>query len=1082
MKTARLIVISLSLILVNCTEKGKPVIRHENDQRQQNPEQPATRQDPRTEVQALNTVDLDKLAARVLDEARIRDLRSYGNRSVQDELIALNEKIVRTPPAERSSLMPLLKNYVSRLQLECGEIKASCLGLKYFKMSAASSEVIKMIAQMPEFENQAGRLLLYALELKNALSDNTLLRLLIEKVPPTNAAVRSLLETALMSASESLRDPAKLREFLESVKAWELASNQKWMLGSGAQAALWSMIARARMMYDTKGQIRPELQALIQRQQSEPGSFNLEQKKLLETKAIVPEAMGAMPIAGFDELYFLTDAVFMQKLAPSTAAELFQHSRRSAQELASAVDNFARMRFVMSVAESNVAAKEIFGAAVPTETLLIHAMRQSSTVKRIWGTLNTRLDSVKGFASIALKQSQAGQELEPKLRATFNSFGRSVNLVAVYPHTLVLFQILSQKRFKIPLRGIGDVDSGALMPMVYHGSLPPLLDYSDEPSALNHFEIMHAFDMAVRSRMFNTMGIDPDYFMSDVLSRLNQLPITFIESTYDNVEKRMNETRLFRDFENICREFKGGPRVPRVIDLKGVRSSPYFGSVMDVLFTGMTSRGSRGGGSGALSESEMGIFYADGEYAEALERVRLDIQQYERVAQAMLTSYTSYLKKYEGASKETITKRTAKTRRQLEIMSHLRERTLQTATKYFEQVGWCYYKAGQKDYDMINAVIKMEEEHLRAVHRDMRQMRDPSISAEEKLKLATQHQFQGLPSNFKGMDQVDQNNYTLTSIDFLIRASRYIQKLAPNVSVSLGSRLDMDVEMVRTAEIRQIPYGENEQAFVDNALKAIFSKREPFAVWLVLAGGRVNMWNNLLKTMTTGYRLESEINGSAKTFSPQRIMEAHEDILRLTELTGDDRRLFNILRETLRFDPLYLDERLLKYTIDTERGKFSLQDIWSLFDLPVKFVNFEKLGYDYDQTHMGAEQIPMSLRPKRFGYLELGRIYYSARSSWTRGSPIIPYNADLDRELDTKVTNTVREGFRATKAFHKVALDYVAEVASRPTHLRPRADINIDKSITSLLSDNLIPSFDADAQQFRQATQGCFGSKCVDFK
>ena len=261
MKTARLLFLLMSLTLVNCTEKGKPVIRHDSDQRQQSPDQPATRQDPRAQVQAVNTADLNTLAARVLEEARIRDLRSYGNRLVRDELTALNDRLVRTLPKDRPTLIPLLKNYVSRLQLECGEIKASCLGLKYFKISATSVEVLKMMAQMPEFENQAGRLLLFAIELKNALSDNTLLRLLIEKVSPTNSAVRSMLETALMSAAEDLRDPVKLREFLESVKSWELAGNKKWMLGSGAQAALWSMIARARMMYDPNGRIRSEFLA-----------------------------------------------------------------------------------------------------------------------------------------------------------------------------------------------------------------------------------------------------------------------------------------------------------------------------------------------------------------------------------------------------------------------------------------------------------------------------------------------------------------------------------------------------------------------------------------------------------------------------------------------------------------------------------------------------------------------------------------------------------------------------------------------------------------------------------------------------
>jgi hypothetical protein len=1081
MKTARFSVILLLAALVNCTEKGKPVVTHDGDRRQAET-QPATQIDPAGEVRA-NSFSLTELAARVLAESRIRDLKSYNSRAVHDELLSLNDQILKTPAAERAKLLPILKNYVAALDLECTDIKASCLGLKYFRTAGSSAEVAKMAAQMPEFENCAARLLLLAVEMKNGLTDNSLLRLLVEKVPPADATVRSLLETALMGASENIRDAAKLREFLIAVKAWELAGNERWMLSASAQSALWSMIARARLIYEADGKLSPEFAALAEKLNKQPGSFAFEQKKLLDHKTIVPQAMGVQPVLRLDELYFLTDAVFMQKISPQAAAELFLSSRRSPQDLAAAVDNYVRMRFVIGVADANAAAKEIFMAAVPTEQLLIHALRQSSLIKQIWGTLNLRLGIVKTFASSALKKSAGGDPLEARLRATFNSFGRSVNMVSVYPHTLLLFQLLSQKRFKIYLRGLGDVDTGNLMPMIYYGTFPPLLDYSDEPAALNHFEILHAFDMAVRSRMFAAMGIDPDEFMADVLSRLNQNPAEFIRSTLDTIENRFNESRHFRTLENICRELKGGPAMPRTLDLEGVRSSAYLGGMMNSLFLGVTSRGSRSGGSnGALDSLDMGLFYADAEYGEALERVRLDITQYERVADAMLTSYTGYLKKYEGASDSVIAKRTAKTRAQLGSLAKLRTRAMTTASKWFEQFGWCYYKVAQKDFDLMNSVIKTEEEHLRSVYRDMKRLREGNLSEEQKRQITAGHQLNGLPGDFKGLDRIDKDAYTMSSIDFLIRAGLSVHNALPNVSINFGSRLDLDVDLVRGATIRQIPFGPSEELFVDGGLRAIFAKQDPFVVWQSLAGGRIVMWQNLMKVMMTGYRLEGEVTGSAKTFTPERIFEAHEDLVRLTVLTPDDRRILGVLHEDERIDPLFLSDRLLMYTVDVERGKFAMQDIWSLYDMPVIFANYEKLGYDYDFSHMGPEQIPEIFRPKRYGYMELGRLYYNARSSWIRGTPMIPYNPDLDRELDEKVTATVREGIRATKAFHKAALAHIAEVSKLPPAQRPRADINMHQSITSFLSDNLIPSYDADIALFRQSTQSCFVKKCPDFK
>lgn len=1078
MKTARLFLVLL--ILSGCTEKGKPVIEHAPDQRQFE-SSPASKLDAQGEVKAISS-DINVLASRVLSEARIRNMESYSNRNVHDELISLNEKLIRTPVAERGRLLPILKNYVTLLQLECSDIKASCLGLKYFKMAGSSAEVAKMAAQMPEFDSVSARLLLFAVELKNGLTDNELLRLLVDKVPASNPTVRSMLETALMSASESMRDQGKLREFLGTVTAWDLIENSKWNLSSNAQTALLSMIARARLMYDANEKISPEFLKIIEDHNKNANSLAFAQKQLLERKILIPEALGVTPIVRIDELYFIIDAVFLQKISPQGAAELFHHSRRSAKDLAAAVENYTRMRFVLALANANVTAKAIFTAAIPTEQLLIHAMRQSSLVRQIWGGLGTSLDMVRSFASASLKQAPDAAAFEAKMRATFNSFGRSVNLASTYPHTLLLFQMLSQKRFKLTLRGLGEMDTGALMPLIFHGSVPPLLNYSEESTPLNHFEIMHSFDMAVRTNLFETMEVDPDLFISDVLSRLNQVPVKSIETTLDEVEKRYVETKLYRDFENICRELKGGPAVSRTITLEGIRRSPFFGSVMDVAFTGVTSRGGRSSGSGALAETEMGLFYPDGEYGEALERVRLDIRQHERVAQAMLTSYTGYLKNFKKLSDNEIAQRTSRTRASLDALSRLRQRAIKAATDSFERIGWCFFKAGQKDYDMMNEVIKMEEEHLRAVYRDMRRLREENLSEEQKQAIIESHQFKGLPSNFKGLDRVDKDAYTISSVDFLIRAGRFMQRLAPNIQINWGSRLDMDVELVRDAVIRQLPFTDTEEAFVESGLKAYFAKRDPFAVWQVLAGGRIITWTNYLKVMMTGYRLENEFYGKPRTFTAQRILQAHEEILALTVLQPDDRRLFAVLREYWRFDPIYLDERIIRFNVDTERGKMAMQDIWGLFDLPLMLAQNEKLGYDYDQAHMGPEIVAKSLRPKRFGYRELGLIYYTARSATLRGSPVIPYNADLDKALDKDVTDTVREGFRATKDFEQATLDYIRQAESRPPALRPRADVNMGVTLTSLLSDNLLPSFNSEIQQFRQSTQSCFVSKCEDFK
>ncbi len=247
MKTLRLALILMVAALVNCTEKGKPIVQHELDTRKSEP-QSATQIDPRDLPKAVSN-DVKVLASKVLSETRVRDLRSYGSREVRDELLALNEQLVKTPN------ILILKNYVTLLELECGEIKASCLGLKYFKLAGSSAEVVKTRGQLPEFADQSARLLLFAVELKNGLTDNALLRLLIEKVPPTTETVRSMLDTALLRSNESLSERTTLRNFLDGIGAWELAAGKKWALSVPARTALWSMIGRARYFRDQNGHL-----------------------------------------------------------------------------------------------------------------------------------------------------------------------------------------------------------------------------------------------------------------------------------------------------------------------------------------------------------------------------------------------------------------------------------------------------------------------------------------------------------------------------------------------------------------------------------------------------------------------------------------------------------------------------------------------------------------------------------------------------------------------------------------------------------------------------------------------------------
>ncbi len=106
----------------------------------------------------------------------------------------------------------------------------------------------------------------------------------------------------------------------------------------------------------------------------------------------------------------------------------------------------------------------------------------------------------------------------------------------------------------------------------------------------------------------------------------------------------------------------------------------------------------------------------------------------------------------------------------------------------------------------------------------------------------------------------------------------------PEHSREFRRKLDNDIDLLRQAQIRSISFTDTEDQFVESGLRAIFPVRESFSTWESLAGGRIMIWQNIMKTMFTGYLLEME-SGHATSFTPARILSTHEQLLSVTQLS-----------------------------------------------------------------------------------------------------------------------------------------------------------------------------------------------------
>ncbi len=1114
MKRLTLALISLLLLTsVSCTEKGKPMSVNAPDTRPRPENSLATVNDnvsPSSEAQRFVRASQESkdslvevvlpMSATVLARARVVDKASLTSRSRMDELIVLNNLVIQVSEKDRArpEYMQVLNRYEAALAFDCGTLRDSCVGLRYLKLAANSATVMKLIAKSDSAHYF--RYLMFSLEMKNRLADREFLLLLFARpqtqLPTDEAAAlqatKAMLVTALQVAGKS-NTPSQLRSFLESIGAWDMIIQGQLDLAS--LDAIYPMIASAGLLYTENGSLHPSLLRLIRSRESEADGYMAKQNALKAQKLFSPELVGAKYTDHFDELFFIVDAVFTERMSAQNAAILFGSSKKTAQELQTAVENYLRIQFLVALHAGTALVKTIFEAEVPAKQLLEHAVNETPAIQRVWGSFKSKSSPLQNFALLASKQRADSAAIETAFNNLFNSIDKSISMVAVYPHTLALFHILSQTHFTIREPWTGRIfDTGDLMNMLFHGGMSPLFSYSEDTTVLNGFQVLYAFDMAVRTNLFQIVNIDTDFFISDTLRRLNGKPLNFIDQELQLVDHRFKETTSFQEFRDACAEFRTGEKRVRHMYLSDLHASPYYGTLLSDVFESVTSGSTTVGQAGRLEKKSAGLMYFDPDYSEMIEKARLDLGNNLRQGNAMLSSLVSYLR-HNGMNQSQIDAKTALTRKTLAEMEAKRAAVLSTSRRWFEDIGKCMWKADARETQVEMQVLAAEKAYLRQIHRDISRLR-LGVSGRDLMVIQQRPRLSGMPSGFRGYDSTTVDGYRYNKIDFLLRIARYLSSgltteegsiapIAPSVRVDLGESLDGDSPVITDSSQYFLPYSDSEEEFVNSALKALYNgkisnnradTKTGFQAWLNI-GTRIIPWGHYLTALSSLYRLEHEVSGKNILFPPELILQSQEQILKMTKLTPDERDLYTIVNYKEKYSPVYFDFRVMTYGKKT----LTLADAWGLFDLPLRIVQHDQLGYSWDDFENGAS-------PRindRMSYFKSGQDYYVARAVSHRGASVIPYNVELDQKLDASLRKFIQSEQSSIADFQNLTVSYTKQVLERPRDQQPSVDINLFTTIQgTMLSDIVIPSNRADLHQFQQATQFCFATDkpCTEFK
>ncbi len=1093
LRLTRILILIPILISVSCTEKGKPIHRHEGDVRAQDGSpsatEPSASDRPSAEAMAWesqfqNAKDPLKevivpLSARVLDENRIRRAASLTERSTRDELLVFNRLLLNLSESDwrRPEMQRIGELYTRAVLLDCGDYRDSCTGLRYFSRAANSSTVIRNIAARSR-EHRL-RLLLIAIELKNKLWDQEMMDLLLALPSQATSAeeqkdldrARSLILTAFTGAAQKLTDKEQARRFLDSVKPWHLLANENFALNDPAKKSILEVVARAGYFKDDRGRAHPDLTSWMEKMKNHPHGIVRTTKQLQNQKNFFPAAVSGRISSVYDEMQFVLDAVMTQTLDAESAAILLKGLNIDARRARDGIENYLRIQFLRALMESTRKASEIFTAPVGTDALLRHALSETATVRNIWSEFESRALPLKGFALLVTREDTV--ELD-KIKSLFESVPRTISRAATYPHMMILFHLLSKKNFEIYIPAFGKSFSSAeLIRWLLEGRLPPLFPYSNDISIPNHFGVLHSFDMAVRTGLFASVKIDVDDFISDSIRRIIEGQWNQVNEALTRIPKRLQETAKARDFVNLCRELSGGPKARRKIYFADLKQTPYYGALPFDIYNGMATKNADADG-----KIRFGLSYADMDFNEVIEIARLDLGSLERMGEAMIATYSEMLEKFilpaEGFSgarlSAELTRRTSKTRTYLRQIRAKREEVSKLANYAHREFAFCYIKLGLSIKDYVEKSLRMEIDYLRSVHRSIKKLRAPEISEVEREQIMNSIRFSGLPSDFKGLDRITETGYTVSDIDLWIRISRYMNQLAPHLQIEFGERLDVDVNHVRHALIRFIPFTESEDEFVASVLKTYFYQRAKYLFWDLVTPYPLSNHSELLKSLISTYRLDHELYGESEV-TTEKVLQLHERIMEYLRFTPFEKSLMATLNHNSRID--WVRMHLHKRFLFTDEEFKRVQDTWGLYDFVVLMMDNEQLGQTWDEEQNGTSM--PGARPMRQTVFRGGENYFRVRSPRSRGYPLIPFSESFDRQLDRSMSHFVKSEIRAMTRFLDEAENHLADIAQQPRDQWPYVDVDTQLSIREPLLTPAVPSSLRNrVQQFHRATDGFF--------
>lgn len=787
-------------------------------------------------------------------------------------------------------------------------------------------------------------------------------------------------EAILNDFKPDLKDPSRRRQFetfVNNFAPWRYSSKTGNPFGRASRRML--SLAAQNFLYVAKDaetglSLSPSLLEAIKESQAIPQTpdansksqpvFEAEQFKSLDA----PFALTAKHIetvhptiwrdlvlnSAFkrDEYFFIVDRLFGDHLSADEASEIWRGTKLDSETLLKVAEQYAKIQMAAQIVRTNAFMAKIYSSPTSAPSMLLEqAPRDSAPLANQWNQLIGRLTRINTFLEQNLKSTEniwgKSEFTNLNRKLTAENLGRNAKFISVYPNMMLMAYYLAESKAKIPVStdyGIYEIETGEIIPWFFNGTLRALFNFGNNEEPLKRIETLYAFLFALKTDTFAAFSsysggaIDIPKFFEVVVGKFLDSDRLVVQEQLDKLRRDLRQNTM-SVFEKTCTQ-DAALRKTNMVGKQGLELSLQFHQFQYGTYLGSMY-------SGGYSYEAMK--FTDGQ-ADALTKLNTELDSKLSFIETLVRLFEKHSESM-GMPSEKLKTVGAQIRSFTGAVETMRSEYLTELVRWNRKLTTCIDQSIEIEIDRQDALLALEERHLRAVWKVLSEAHKSSNRQEALLKIlntkiaeSTNPKAVVASRPFVPRSRATLASYTYDPLDVMLRMVQHLKVVAPNVKITFPSDL-VDNSLWAGQEPRVIPFTLNEEEFVRLGMSNFNEKQTSIVRWIDTTSdpspfiSRMKLLTELyklgpVKLLNTDHpscKFEADISKCPLADEAQPLVTAQDLVKQMTGILGilsmtkdgkpkADTRMIDLVGSTYRWQKL----KLVNFTLDSNGDPITL--------------------------------------------------------------------------------------------------------------------------------------------------------------